>query len=48
MGVIARIAVLCSQGFSKQAMTAEDIADNLEKIMSLEDARVADAVAPQL
>jgi len=48
MGVIASIAVLCSQGFSKQAMTAEDIADNLEKIMSLEDARVADAVAPQL
>ena len=48
MGVVARIAVLCSNGLAKQGITAEDIADNLEKIMSLEDARVSDAVAPQL
>ena len=48
MGVVARIAVLCSNGFAKQGITAEDIADNLEKIMSLEEARVSDAVAPRL
>jgi hypothetical protein len=48
MGVVARIAVLCSNGFAKQGITAEDIADNLEKVMSLEEARVSDAVAPQL
>jgi NAD(P)-dependent dehydrogenase (short-subunit alcohol dehydrogenase family) len=48
MGVVARIAVLCSNGLAKQGITAEDIADNLEKIMSLDDAHVSDAVAPQL
>src|SRR5262249_18914529 len=48
VGGVARIAGLWGNGFWKAGVAAGVIADNLEKIMSLDDARVADAVAPQL
>jgi NAD(P)-dependent dehydrogenase (short-subunit alcohol dehydrogenase family) len=45
MGGVARIAVVCSEGIVKPAVTVEDIAENLEKIMDTRDARVTDAAA---
>ncbi|HET9566617.1 MAG TPA: SDR family oxidoreductase, partial [Mycobacterium sp.] len=35
MGGVARIAVVRAQGISKQPLTAEDIAENLDQIMDL-------------
>jgi NAD(P)-dependent dehydrogenase (short-subunit alcohol dehydrogenase family) len=40
MGGVARIAVVRSVGITKTPLTAEDIAENLEKIMDLSDAQV--------
>jgi NAD(P)-dependent dehydrogenase (short-subunit alcohol dehydrogenase family) len=45
MGGVARIAVVCSRGFFKQNVTAEDIADNLEAIMDTHDATVTNSIA---
>ena len=43
MGGVARLAVVHAQGINKQSLTAEDIADNLDTIMDVTDARVTDA-----
>lgn len=43
MGGVARLAVVHTQGINKQPLTAEDIADNLDTIMNVADARVTDA-----
>ena len=45
LGTVARIAVVHSQGLSKQDLTAEDIAANIDSIMDLTDAQVAEAVS---
>jgi NAD(P)-dependent dehydrogenase (short-subunit alcohol dehydrogenase family) len=45
MGTVARIAVVHAQGLSKSPLTAEDIAQNLDVIMDLADARVTDTTA---
>jgi NAD(P)-dependent dehydrogenase (short-subunit alcohol dehydrogenase family) len=44
LGGVARLAVLCSQGISKQELTPEDIADNLDAIMDMAGAQVRSAV----
>lgn len=44
LGGVARIAVLCSQGISKQELTPEDIADNLDTIMEMAGGQVRSAV----
>ena len=38
MGGVSRIAVVHSQGINKTALTAEDIAENLDQVMDLSDA----------
>ena len=43
MGGVARLAVVHAQGINKQPLTAEDIADNLDAVMDVTDARVTDA-----
>jgi hypothetical protein len=43
MGGVARLAVVHTQGINKQPLTAEDIADNLDTVMDVTDARVTDA-----
>ncbi len=43
MGGVARIAVVRAQGISKQPLTAEDIAENLDQIMDLSDAYVTES-----
>ena len=43
MGGMARIAVLRSLGISRQPLTAEDIAENLDQIMDLSDAYVTES-----
>jgi NAD(P)-dependent dehydrogenase (short-subunit alcohol dehydrogenase family) len=48
MGTVARIAVVCTEGISNPMMTAEDIAEHLDQIMDIRQARVTDAVAPEL
>ena len=45
MGGVSRIAVVCSQGIAKPAITVEDVAENLETIMDTRDARVTDVAA---
>ena len=40
MGGVSRIAVVHSQGINKTALTAEDIAENLDQVMDLSDAYV--------
>lgn len=42
MGGVARIAILHTQGLTKTPLTAEDIAENLDTIMNLTDARVTE------
>ncbi len=42
MGGVARIAVVHTPGISKSPLTAEDIAENLEEIMNVSDARVTE------
>ncbi|MEB3031436.1 SDR family NAD(P)-dependent oxidoreductase [[Mycobacterium] nativiensis] len=42
MGNIARVAVVRTAGITKSALTAEDIAENLEEIMNISDAQVAE------
>jgi len=43
MGGIARIAVIHTQGIAKESLTAEDIADNLDAILDVTDARVTES-----
>ena len=43
MGGVARLAVVHAQGINKQPLTAEDIADNLDTVLDVTDARVTDA-----
>jgi len=43
MGGVARLAVVHAEGINKQPLTAEDIAENLDRIMDVTDARVTDA-----
>jgi len=40
MGGVARLAVVHAEGINKQPLTAEDIAENLDRIMDVTDARV--------
>src|SRR5438270_6451861 len=48
MGGVARLAVVHAQGINKQPLTVEDIADNLETIMDVTDARVTSSDAIEL
>jgi hypothetical protein len=48
MGNVARIAVVRGHGISKDPLTAEDIADNLDSILDLTNADVVDSSLPQL
>lgn len=43
MGGVSRLAVVRTQGIWKQPLTAEDIAENLEEIMTVDDAYVTEA-----
>jgi hypothetical protein len=43
MGGVARLAVVHTHGISKDPLTAEDIAENLDAIMDVTDARVTDS-----
>jgi NAD(P)-dependent dehydrogenase (short-subunit alcohol dehydrogenase family) len=45
MGSVSRLAVIHTQGISKDPLTAEDIADNLDAILDVSDARVTDSDA---
>ena len=42
MGGVARIAIVHTQGLTKTPLTAEDIAENLDTIMNVTDARVTE------
>jgi hypothetical protein len=44
---VARLAVVQTQGITKDALSAEDIAQNIETILDVADARVTDAAAMQ-
>jgi NAD(P)-dependent dehydrogenase (short-subunit alcohol dehydrogenase family) len=44
MGSVARIAVVHTQGIAKSPLTAEDIAQNVDAIMNVDDARVTDTI----
>lgn len=48
MGSVARLAVVRGPGFARDALTAEDIADNLADVMNLHDASVTESAAPVL
>lgn len=48
MGSVARLAVVRGPGFARDALTAEDIADNLADVMNLHDASVTESAAPAL
>ena len=43
MGGVARLVVVHAEGINKQPLTAEDIAENLDRIMDVTDARVTEA-----
>jgi NAD(P)-dependent dehydrogenase (short-subunit alcohol dehydrogenase family) len=43
MGNVSRIAVVRSQGIFKSALSAEDIAENLDQIVDLSDAQVTES-----
>ena len=43
MGGVARLAVVHAEGVNKQPLTAEDIAENLDRVLDVTDARVTDA-----
>jgi NAD(P)-dependent dehydrogenase (short-subunit alcohol dehydrogenase family) len=45
MGTVARIAVVHARGVAKSPLTAEDIAQQLDTIMDLREARVTDSTA---
>ncbi|HEY7134792.1 MAG TPA: SDR family NAD(P)-dependent oxidoreductase [Acidimicrobiia bacterium] len=45
MGGAARLAVVHTQGITKDGLTAEDIADNLATIMDVKDARVTESTS---
>jgi NAD(P)-dependent dehydrogenase (short-subunit alcohol dehydrogenase family) len=45
MGSVSRLAVVHTQGISKDPLTAEDIADNLDAVLDVSDARVTDSDA---
>jgi len=46
MGSVARIAAVRAQGISKDQLTTEDIAENVESILDLTDAQVIDSSLP--
>lgn len=48
MGAVSRIAVVCSRGFFKEGITAEDIAGNLDAIMDLRDPTLTTVTAPTM
>jgi hypothetical protein len=43
MGGAARLAVLHAQGLTKEPITPEDIAENIDRILDVTDGRVTDA-----
>jgi hypothetical protein len=43
MGGISRLAVIHTQGITKDQLTAEDIAANLDTIMDVSDAQITDS-----
>jgi hypothetical protein len=43
MGGVARLAVVHTQGITKLPLTAEDVADNIDTVLDVTDARVTDA-----
>jgi hypothetical protein len=45
MGGVSRLAVVHTTGITKDALSVEDIADNLDTIMDTTDARVTDTTA---
>jgi NAD(P)-dependent dehydrogenase (short-subunit alcohol dehydrogenase family) len=45
MGGVARLAVVHTQGISKESLTAEDIAENLGAILDVTDARVTESTS---
>ena len=45
MGGVARLAVVHTQGISKDSLTAEDIAENLDTILDVTDARVTESTS---
>jgi NAD(P)-dependent dehydrogenase (short-subunit alcohol dehydrogenase family) len=45
MGGVARLAVVHTQGISKDSLTAEDIAANLDSILDVTDARVTESTS---
>jgi NAD(P)-dependent dehydrogenase (short-subunit alcohol dehydrogenase family) len=45
MGGVARLAVVHTQGISKDSLTAEDIAENLDAIIDVTDARVTESTS---
>ena len=47
MGGAARLAVMHAQGLTKEPMTPEDIAENIDTILDVTDARVTDAGSMQ-
>jgi len=48
MGGAARLAVVHGEGINKQPLTAEDIAENIEAIMDVDNARVTDVGGMEL
>jgi NAD(P)-dependent dehydrogenase (short-subunit alcohol dehydrogenase family) len=45
MGAVARLAVVHTEGITKDAMTPEDIAENLDSILDVTDARVTESAS---
>ena len=48
MGNVARMAAVVANGIYEQAISIEDIANNLDRVMDVQQGRVADAAAAQL
>jgi NAD(P)-dependent dehydrogenase (short-subunit alcohol dehydrogenase family) len=45
MGGVARLAVVHTEGFSKDSLTPEDVAENLDLILDVTDARVTESTS---
>ena len=45
MGGVSRLAIVHTTGITKEALSIEDVADNLDTIMDTSDARVTDTTA---
>ena len=48
MGSVARIAAVVSNGIYESTISAEDVADHLDRIMDVREAHVSDVAAAQL